>query len=174
MADEKKYCVYVVRSDFLGLKPQLAVGAIVCVDCPEDGQCPNSTGEFTINLTDAEGNKASGRVSKLNYGTKCEPCPEKGPGGAVVQRGFKFTPTNCFIATVVYGAHSHQVIALQKLRDEYYSKHTFGQLLIKTYYWMSPPIASVLSKWPGARSVSRWILNIVIRVLTKGPEHTNG
>lgn len=53
--------------------------------------------------------------------------------------------TGCFIATAVYGDHDHyKVKILRNYRDEKLLTSYFGQLFVKGYYKISPPIALIL------------------------------
>jgi hypothetical protein len=55
--------------------------------------------------------------------------------------------TDCFIATAAYGTGSAEEIdVLRKFRDEYLMESFAGELLVKTYYRVSPPIAEVISE----------------------------
>lgn len=62
----------------------------------------------------------------------------------------------CFIATACYGSYDDSnVLILRDYRDNYLSKNYFGQLFIKIYYNVSPPIARVISKSERLRSMTR-------------------
>lgn len=53
--------------------------------------------------------------------------------------------SGCYIATACYGNEfAPEVIALKIYRDETLSKSILGRLFIKTYYFLSPPIADKL------------------------------
>ncbi|MDD1776466.1 MAG: hypothetical protein LUP94_03825 [Candidatus Methanomethylicus sp.] len=48
----------------------------------------------------------------------------------------------CFIATAVYGTPAEPKIdVLRDFRDEFISRNLVGNVLVRFYYWASPPIA---------------------------------
>jgi hypothetical protein len=62
----------------------------------------------------------------------------------------------CFIATAAYGCRmAEEVVALQNLRDVYFSNHSFGRALVSSYYRHSPKLAGLISKSPLLRSAVR-------------------
>lgn len=62
----------------------------------------------------------------------------------------------CFIATAVYNDYNHPlVIELRKFRDEVLESYLLGNIFIKIYYFLSPSIASIISK------------NFILKYLTK-------
>jgi hypothetical protein len=73
--------------------------------------------------------------------------------GNVVQRfvddivGGIIPDTSCFIATAAYGTESaEEITVLREFRDEYLMESSAGELLVKTYYRVSPPVAEVISQ----------------------------
>ena len=51
----------------------------------------------------------------------------------------------CYIATAVYGSYqAPEVLTLRKFRDEVLATSIIGRAFIKTYYFLSPPIANWL------------------------------
>ena len=51
----------------------------------------------------------------------------------------------CYIATAVYGSYeAPEVLTLRLFRDEVLQKNFFGRLFVKTYYFLSPPVAEKL------------------------------
>jgi hypothetical protein len=66
------------------------------------------------------------------------PAPARKPSGSNKSSG-------CYIATACYGNEfAPQVIALKVYRDQTLSKSILGRLFIKSYYFLSPPIANRL------------------------------
>lgn len=52
---------------------------------------------------------------------------------------------SCYIATAVYGSYdAPEVLTLRSFRDQVLQKHWLGRRFIKTYYFLSPPIAKRL------------------------------
>ncbi len=74
----------------------------------------------------------------------------------------------CFIATAVYSADSPEVQLLQNYRDTHLRQSRTGQLLIKIYYFMSPPVARFLMKSRFLSRISRRWLDFLIKQLKKG------
>lgn len=65
----------------------------------------------------------------------------------------------CFIATAAFGSYLHpKVRVLRNFRDEFLMKSEAGQAFIKAYYRVSPPIAAVISRHEGLRTVCRAFL----------------
>ena len=95
-----------------------------------------------------------------NYGK-----PEKSvcPYCAQMVRDFR-EPSNCFIATAVYGDPScYQVRELRKYRDNHLLKSTSGRVFVKFYYKISPPIAKWLTTKPALSKQIRVVLNIAVK-----------
>ncbi len=79
----------------------------------------------------------------------------------------RFRESNCFIATAVYGDPScYQVRELRKYRDNTLLKSVAGRAFVKTYYKISPAIASWLVTKPALSSHVRAILNFVVEHIT--------
>ena len=51
---------------------------------------------------------------------------------------------NCFIATAACGADSVEVKILRQFRDAVLLKSVFGRIFVRTYYRLSPPMASMI------------------------------
>lgn len=54
----------------------------------------------------------------------------------------------CFIATACYGADSNEVQIFRNWRDTSLLRNKFGRSFVKTYYKISPPIASFIADKP--------------------------
>ncbi|MFH0894884.1 MAG: CFI-box-CTERM domain-containing protein [Bacteroidota bacterium] len=62
----------------------------------------------------------------------------------------------CFIATACYGSYdAPEVIVLRRFRDEVLMHSFGGRLFIKAYYFLSPPIASFISRHEKLRQIVR-------------------
>lgn len=70
----------------------------------------------------------------------------------------------CFIAT--YGTPFTQEVEILKYwRDRYLVKNFFGNLFVKSYYKISPPIADWISKSEKRKSILRFVLDRFIKFL---------
>lgn len=77
------------------------------------------------------------------------------------------TFSNCFIATAVYGDPScYQVRELRKYRDNTLSKSVAGRAFVKSYYKISPAIASWLITKPALSRQVRAVLNFAVKHIT--------
>ena len=65
----------------------------------------------------------------------------------------------CFIATACYGSYDDSnVMTLRDYRDNHLSKTNFGRIFIKTYYFLSPPLARFIAKSDKLRHITKRIL----------------
>ena len=73
------------------------------------------------------------------------------------------TLSGCFIATAAYGSPMmREVDRLRSFRDRYLLTNATGQLLVASYYAVSPPLAGVIAERDGARSLVRsWLTPVV-------------
>jgi len=63
---------------------------------------------------------------------------------------------SCFIATAAYGSSmSEGVVVLRKLRDNVLVKNCLGKALVKSYYEISPALASYISNHQTLRTATR-------------------
>ncbi|MGC2236138.1 MAG: CFI-box-CTERM domain-containing protein [Pyrinomonadaceae bacterium] len=80
----------------------------------------------------------------------------------------KSKESSCFIATAAYGSYlSPEVILLSKFRDEILLNSVFGKAFVRFYYFVSPPLASVIAKTEFLRSMTRRIFIAPILCLLK-------
>ncbi len=71
----------------------------------------------------------------------------------------------CFVATACYGTPmAKEVKALSCFRDEYLLSNFLGRIFVQTYYKVSPPIASFISKHPHLKNLVRCLLKPVVEV----------
>lgn len=74
----------------------------------------------------------------------------------------------CYIATAVYGSYdAPEVLVLRHFRDSVLSPHSLGKLFVKCYYAVSPVLVKYLSDNHRFISISRIILDKLIRRLKK-------
>ena len=53
--------------------------------------------------------------------------------------------SGCFIATAAFGSkYSEEVLVLKRWRDLFLLKTKYGQIIVKIYYYFSPPIAQLI------------------------------
>lgn len=83
--------------------------------------------------------------------------------GQFIQVGPK---SNCFIATAVYGAESGEVTVLREWRDGLMDSVS-GQLFVKIYLLLSPPIASFLKQRPQWQRLVRRVLNSIVSIIKR-------
>ncbi len=84
-------------------------------------------------------------------------------------RAVKPTPSGCYIATMAYGSYEHpQVLELRAYRDNVLAKTTFGRIFIKTYYFISPKLVSLLKNNSYINSKIRMFLDkFIIKLKSK-------
>ena len=76
------------------------------------------------------------------------------PGAAPI--GGEGDDDGCFIATAAYGSSlAPEVDVLRQFRDQYLLPSTAGQLLVRAYYFLSPPVAEFISQQPALKAVIR-------------------
>ncbi len=87
---------------------------------------------------------------------KCTSCGTNNPVSKTAVTSKKIYDDDCFIATAVYGSYSApEVITLRKFRDEMLLSSVIGQLLVKFYYQISPPVAHFLNKNNRLNNIAR-------------------
>lgn len=69
----------------------------------------------------------------------------------------------CFIASAVFGADAPETVALRQFRDRILLPGRLGRLLIRIYYWASPPVAVWLSRHRSLRRACALALSGMIR-----------
>ena len=78
----------------------------------------------------------------------------------------KAANTDCFIATAAYGTpYDVKIDVLRNWRDDSLREFAIGRTFIKIYYFLSPPIANIISKSKILRAIVRIILSPIIHVL---------
>jgi hypothetical protein len=73
----------------------------------------------------------------------------------------------CFIATACYGDYdAPEVRVFRRYRDERLSKPVIGRMFIRTYYFLSPPLARMISRSEIAkRQIRKYILQPLLSKL---------
>ena len=71
----------------------------------------------------------------------------------------EFKKAKCFIATACYGtSNCVEVFYLQQLRDQYLVTNRLGSFLVSLYYFLSPPIAELISSIPFLREIIKYFV----------------
>ena len=74
----------------------------------------------------------------------------------------------CFIATAVYGdVMAPEVVELRSFRDNILTKSIPGRVFISIYYTISPPIARWLKTKPPLASITRSVLDRLVKRLPR-------
>jgi len=70
----------------------------------------------------------------------------------------------CFVATACYGEYeAPEVLILRKYRDNVLLKSKFGKLLVKFYYFVSPPFATLIRNSNSTKTfIRKYILEPII------------
>ncbi len=69
----------------------------------------------------------------------------------------------CFIATAAYGyPRAEEVAVLRQFRDRYLLTNSLGRVIVKAYYWYSPPLAGLIKENETLRVATRGALRPVI------------
>ncbi|MBS3814934.1 MAG: hypothetical protein KGY45_00010 [Hadesarchaea archaeon] len=72
----------------------------------------------------------------------------------------------CFIATAAYGTPMvEEINILRKFRDTYLMHRDWGEKLVETYYYLSPPIANLIEKSENLKKIVRTCLKPIIKIL---------
>jgi hypothetical protein len=74
-------------------------------------------------------------------------------------------PSPCFIATAVFGEIAPETEQFRAFRDRHLCNSTVGRLLIRLYYWISPPIAAWLACSPSSRHVAKMVLLRILALI---------
>lgn len=74
----------------------------------------------------------------------------------------------CFIASAVFGPDANETNALRAWRDLNLLDTAFGRAFVASYYFVSPPIAAVLSRARALRAAARFLLRAFIVRIEQG------
>jgi hypothetical protein len=78
-----------------------------------------------------------------------------------------FDENSCFVATAAYGSPLEKnVKVLRAFRDKVLLKTSVGQLFVKAYYFLSPPLAKWIGLSATRRSVARTVLTPLVLLTT--------
>ena len=80
------------------------------------------------------------------------------------------TLNGCFVATAAFGSPlAPSVDALRRLRDRRLLHHPAGQLLVASYYALSPPLAEAIAEDRRLRSAARGALSPLVELTVRLP-----
>ena len=82
-----------------------------------------------------------------------------------VDRHMEISKRGCYLATMVYGVNSREVITLRRFRDEVLVQHSPAVTLIKIYYLTSPWVVRRMGTWKTVRWLTRACLDPIVRRL---------
>lgn len=104
---------------------------------------------------------------QCNKGFSRHTCSKCGTDNAVANSFGTYESGGCFIATAAYGsALAPEVDVFRNFRDGTLLTSKLGSLFVKTYYFISPPLASVISKSEWLRlAVRRFLLEPILSLL---------
>jgi RNase P subunit RPR2 len=95
-------------------------------------------------------------------------CPQCGANNAVVNSFGELKTGMCFIATAAFeNMQAPEVIFLRTFRDNTLAKYAFGRGFIRAYQTLSPPFAAIVSRSVSLKRVSRSVLRIIVKALSK-------
>ncbi len=81
-------------------------------------------------------------------------------------RGANSNRPRCFIATSAFlNPVAPEVLELSDFRDRVLQKYFLGRAFIQIYYFVSPPLATILDRYPKAKPLVRKCLRFLIAVL---------
>lgn len=84
------------------------------------------------------------------------------------QRHASSSSGGCYIATCIYGSYDcPKVLTLRKFRDQVLAKHILGQIFIKIYYFLSPKMVWLLSRYEWFHHFWRPVLDRIVTKLKK-------
>lgn len=85
------------------------------------------------------------------------------------QQGDTKPRSGCFIATACYNSYdAPEVWLLRQYRDERLLSSPYGRAFVKAYYFVSPSIATLISRSPSVRTVIiRYLLEPIIKAVLK-------
>lgn len=77
--------------------------------------------------------------------------------------------SGCFIATAIYGSYdSSEVLILREFRDKRLLTNVIGNIIVKVYYCISPPIAKYICNKPQiAKVLKEYIFEHIVNLISK-------
>jgi hypothetical protein len=116
--------------------------------------------------------RISGLLPKTKYYVAVLPMSRCGKRGSVVSgeaetaSGNFTTLSGCFIATAAYGSQLEpEVATLRRFRDRHLTTNPLGQILVGSYYALSPSLASLIAQHEPLREAARDALAPVVQAV---------
>ena len=138
-------------------KTPIALPVMVCPECYKPMEI---VGKVDVNSEEKLLFKKRTRaVSHMEY--RCPSCKmewkesleRRGGGG-------------CFIATATFGTPmANEVNILKRFRDNFLLRNRTGEMFVRAYYKLSPPIARAIKKFEMLRRVVRIFLTPIVKLL---------
>jgi hypothetical protein len=125
--------------------------------CVISGLLQGVTYYLAVTAYDGSGNE-SGFSNEISYSTSSASSSASAQGGNSSSGG-----GGCFIATAAFGSSMAQEVAvLREFRDNYLLTNRAGTAAVQFYYWVSPPIADVISRNENLKRITRIVLTPII------------
>ena len=138
-------------------KPKIPIGlpVIVCRDCYKPMEI---VGKVDIDKEERTLFKKRTRtVPHIEF--RCPSCGMEWRESIERRRG------GCFIATATFGTPmAHEVNILKKFRDVFLLQNRTGEMFVRAYYKLSPPIARTIEKSEMLRRVVRILLIPIVKL----------
>jgi len=138
-------------------KPKVPIGLPVVV-CPECYKPMELLGKVDVDKEERTlFKKRTRKVPHIEF--RCPSC------GMEWRESLERRGGGCFIATATFGTPmAHEVNILRKLRDELLLQNRTGEMFVRVYYTLSPPIARTIEKSEMLRRVVRIILTPIVKL----------
>jgi len=138
-------------------KPKVPIGLPVVV-CPECYKPMELLGKVDVDKEERTlFKKRTRKVPHIEF--RCPSC------GMEWRESLERRGGGCFIATATFGTPmAHEVNILRRLRDEFLLQNRIGEMFVRAYYTLSPPIARTIEKSEMLRRVVRIILTPIVKL----------
>ncbi|MEK6301441.1 MAG: CFI-box-CTERM domain-containing protein [Acidobacteriota bacterium] len=163
---QMKYAIQGVSdSDARKLVEKIPTYAVECLKCGKLHRfsnllkgCPNcSSTDYLFGGSPSQVVIGCGRCGHgIFQSITCECCCVNLLNGSTLRQPKK---GGCFIATATYGSPLvHEVMVFRQFRDEVLLASRIGRAFVDFYYFVSPPLASIISKHQRCQALTRRLL----------------